>query len=51
MCRRWHGAVRHALEDGQFQPASLDVRLGTVAYRIQTVFVPGNLTVADVLRV
>ena len=38
------------LDDGQFQPASLDVRLGTVAYRIRSSFVPGNLTVADVLR-
>jgi len=31
-----------ALEDGQIQPASLDLRLGSVAYRIRASFLPGK---------
>lgn len=37
------------IEDAQYQPASLDVRLGTTAYRIRGSFVPVNRTVDDVL--
>ena len=33
---------------GQIQPASLDLRLGDVAYRVRASFLPGpNTTVAD----
>lgn len=38
------------LEAPQYQPASLDVRLGEVAYRIRSSFVPGNRAVEDVLQ-
>ncbi len=38
------------VEEVQYQPASLDVRLGKIAYRIQSSFVPGNRTVDDVLQ-
>jgi dCTP deaminase len=38
------------IEETQYQPASLDVRLGKVAYRIRSSFVPGNRTVEDVLH-
>lgn len=38
------------LEEAQYQPASLDVRLGNIAYRIRSSFVPGNRTVDDVLQ-
>lgn len=38
------------LTPAQYQPASLDLRLGNVAYRIRSSFVPGNLPVEDVLR-
>ena len=31
-----------ALEDGQFQPASLDLRLGKEAYRVRASFLPGR---------
>ena len=34
----------------QLQPASLDLRLGNVAYRIQTSFLPGKETVCEKLR-
>ena len=34
------------LQSGQFQPASLDLRLGPVAYRIRSSFLPGQDTVA-----
>jgi len=34
--------------DGQIQPASLDLRLGTVAYRLRASFLPGEgLSVAE----
>jgi len=38
------GYVRAGLpiEDGQIQPASLDLRLGQVAYRVQASFLPGK---------
>jgi dCTP deaminase len=37
------GCLRAAdpLEEGQFQPASLDLRLGTYAYRVRASFLPG----------
>jgi len=44
------GAVRseHPLEPGQIQPASLDLRLGDVAYRVRSSFLPGpEHTVAE----
>jgi dCTP deaminase len=37
-------------EDGQVQPASIDLRLGAVAYRVRASFLPGpNATVEDKL--
>lgn len=42
----WTSAPSAALEPGQFQPASLDLRLGPVAYRIRSSFLPGQDTVA-----
>ena len=47
------GAIRiaRALDADQVQPASLDLRLGTRAYRIRASFLPGpNTTVADRLQ-
>ena len=43
------GAIRAdaALDDGQVQPASLDLRLGTCAYRLRASFLPGAARVAD----
>ena len=38
------------IENVQYQPASLDVRLGKLAYRIRSSFVPGNRTVEEVLN-
>jgi dCTP deaminase len=39
-----HGKIRSAVEisDDQIQPASMDLRLGTVAYRVQASFLPGR---------
>ncbi|MFQ5508825.1 MAG: 2'-deoxycytidine 5'-triphosphate deaminase [Leptospirillia bacterium] len=37
------------LAEGQLQPASLDLRLGTKAYRIQSSFLPQDRAVAEVL--
>ncbi|GLQ34804.1 2'-deoxycytidine 5'-triphosphate deaminase [Amylibacter marinus] len=34
-------AVDHPVLDGQIQPASLDLRLGTKAYRVRASFLPG----------
>lgn len=38
------GMIRaaHDLKDSQFQPASLDLRLGTKAYRVRASFLPGR---------
>ncbi|MGH9606858.1 MAG: 2'-deoxycytidine 5'-triphosphate deaminase [Terracidiphilus sp.] len=33
-----------AIEDGQIQPASMDLRLGPVAYRVQASFLPGKFS-------
>ena len=39
------------VEDRQIQPASLDLRLGAVAYRLQASFLPGSrATVGDKLQ-
>jgi dCTP deaminase len=39
------------LEEGQIQPASIDLRLGPVAYRVRASFLPGpNATVMDKLQ-
>lgn len=35
------------IEAGQLQPASLDLRLGPVAYRVQASFLPGDATVEE----
>jgi dCTP deaminase len=45
----WLCAPEVPFEQGQFQPASLDLRLGPVAYRIRSSFLPGQETVADKL--
>jgi len=39
-----NGKIRSAaaIDDGQIQPASIDLRLGPVAYRIQASFLPGR---------
>ena len=39
-----NGKIRSTQEigDGQIQPASMDLRLGNVAYRIQASFLPGR---------
>ncbi|NCW31502.1 MAG: 2'-deoxycytidine 5'-triphosphate deaminase, partial [Alphaproteobacteria bacterium] len=43
-------AADQPIEPGQLQPASLDLRLGREAWRVQASFLPGkNLTVADKL--
>ena len=34
------------IEEGQIQPASLDLRLGSIAYRVRASFLPGRNTVA-----
>ncbi len=45
----WISAPGMPFEAGQFQPASLDLRLGSVAYRIRSSFLPGQDTVAKKL--
>src|SRR5689334_14847099 len=43
--------VARPLDEGQIQPASLDLRLGEVAYRVRASFLPGPETVvADRLK-
>ena len=37
------------LEEGQFQPNSLDLRLGTIAHRVRCSFLPENETVDEKL--
>ena len=40
-------AADHPIEEGQLQPASLDLRLGHEAWRVQASFLPGqHMTVA-----
>jgi dCTP deaminase len=44
-------AAREPIQGNQFQPASLDLRLGPVAYRVRASFLPGrNARVEDRLR-
>lgn len=44
-------AVGADIQDDQFQPASLDLRLGAVAYRVRASFLPGkDATVEDRLK-
>ena len=38
----WIGSPSQRLETPQFQAASLDLRLGPVAYRIRSSFLPGH---------
>ena len=40
-------AAARPIEPGQIQPASLDLRLGTEAYRVRASFLPGAARVAD----
>jgi dCTP deaminase len=40
-------AVSHPLDADQIQPASLDLRLGKVAYRVRASFLPGPRTTVD----
>jgi dCTP deaminase len=43
--------AREPILDDQFQPASIDLRLGPVAYRVRASFLPGpNATVHDKLK-
>ena len=46
------GAISSALPipDAHFQPASMDLRLGPVAYRLRCSFLPGRHTVAEALE-
>src|SRR5262249_2222170 len=43
------GAIKpaYALDADQIQPASLDLRLGEIAYRVRASFLPGRTTVAQ----
>ena len=43
-------AAARPLDDDQIQPASLDLRLGEIAYRVRASFLPGKTTVADKLE-
>jgi dCTP deaminase len=45
----WITSSARPLETNQFQPASLDLRLGPVAYRIRSSFLPGQETVRQKL--
>ena len=45
----WITCPGQALDAGQLQPASLDLRLGGVAYRIRSSFLPGHEPVAQKL--
>lgn len=45
----WIAAPALGIEAGQLQPASLDLRLGQIAYRIRSSFLPGQETVAEKL--
>lgn len=45
----WITAPLQGLETHQLQPASLDLRLGEVAYRIRSSFLPGHESVAQKL--
>ena len=42
----WIASPAQAVEERQLQPASLDLRLGAVAYRMRSSFLPGHESVA-----
>jgi dCTP deaminase len=42
--------LARAADPDQIQPASLDLRLGPVAYRVRASFLPGRMTVAEKLK-
>jgi len=41
------GSPTYTLDEGQIQPASVDLRLGEWAYRLRCSFLPGNATVLE----
>ena len=45
----WIAATDNAIPDWCIQPASLDLRLGDVAYRLRSSFLPGDRSVLDSL--
>ena len=45
----WIAAPTLGIEAEQLQPASLDLRLGEIAYRVRSSFLPGQETVAEKL--
>jgi dCTP deaminase len=50
-CQNGEIKIARALDADQIQPASLDLRLGKVAYRVRASFLPGpNRKVADKLK-
>ena len=50
-CSRGIIKLAHALDADQIQPASLDLRLGKVAYRVRASFLPGpKMRVSDKLK-
>lgn len=50
MCERGMITASQPFDEGQFQPASLDLRLGSTAYRVRASFLPGpRHTVSDQL--
>jgi dCTP deaminase len=46
----WIANAGGGIPDQNIQPASLDLRLGTVAYRLRCSFLPGNEPVEEALR-
>jgi dCTP deaminase len=48
-CQGWMVSPARAFEDRQWQPSSLDLRLGPVAYRMRSSFLPGQETVENKL--
>ena len=46
----WIRSPHHDLQERQFQPANLDLRLGTVAYRMRSSFLPGRENVQNTLE-
>ena len=49
MAQGWIGSPAQAVEERQLQPASFDLRLGAVAYRMRSSFLPGQESVAHKL--
>jgi dCTP deaminase len=43
LIEKGHVAAESPVEAGQIQPASLDLRLGPTAYRVQASFLPGKI--------